>query len=165
MTCSGEIAGIPREAILGALKEAVNEARVRVRELEEERNTLRETYSRKDDEIRTEIREIEAQNKIARDALKGLAPPKSAGDMKREVEYAIFELLLSSAEEMAVSRILEGLTELSWEYEGRGFENRVRQALIQLESRDLVKFREVETQSKHTAKLWSIKNKRRKYVE
>lgn len=156
------VGGVPVADIVAALRVSVTEAKVKVRELESERDVLRETWHRKDHEIRTSIQEIEAQNKVARDALKALSPPKSKQDMRIEVESAIYEILLSG-KEYSVSTLLEGLGDLSWEYEGRGFENRVRSALHDMEDRQLVKFRDYETQSKHVAKLWSIKNKKRKY--
>jgi len=157
------IAGIPTQDIVHALRTAVTEARVTIRELEQRRTELEMDWRREDLDLREQIREIESQNKTAKDALKALMPPRNKSEMAREILTNVYQVFLEHpTEEFSHANMLDELKDLAWEYEGRGFENRIRAALNSLTEQGYLSKREKETTSRRMVHLFKIRNKRKK---
>ena len=107
---SETIAGISKNDIILALRTAVTEARVTVRELEQRRTELEMSWRREDSDLREQIREIESQNKTAKEALRALMPVRSKQEMNREVLTNVYQVFLDRpTDEFSHANILEEL--------------------------------------------------------
>lgn len=152
----GGLAADEEEVVIRMLRRKVADAAMRIQAVNEERDKLRE----RDNELRMEIQAIEASVKQTRDILKALVPPKSADEMREEIENVVYSILCDIAvtadPEVAVSRLMPMIpNHIHEDYDGKGLEARVRKALASLQDRGLVHSRKVDTAQGRSAQIWS----------